>query len=312
MGRTAAALDWNDLRLCLAVARAGSLSAAGQELGLSHTTLLRRIAALEKGLGVTLFRRKTTGYELTEEGRAFTEAAGVAEEKILDALARVTGADQEMRGPLKVALPDLSGGALMAVVREFLHAHPEIRFEFLVSQRPSGLTLGEAHVALALTAEAPPGQVGVAIGPVAFAAYVRRDLAERAGPDGLAWVGLAPALLHAPVGRYDQRLAAAFAHRHLCSSLALQHAAIRSGLGVGVLACAIGDSDPYLVRCSAVQCDPELVLWLLHRRELKTNARVIAFFRHLRKALTERRRLIMGEEPAVAPRLLPILADLAD
>jgi DNA-binding transcriptional LysR family regulator len=293
-------IDWDDLRLCLAVARGGTLSAAGERLGLSHSTLLRRIAALEGKLGTTLFVRSSNGYLPNDAGKRLCDAAALMELQVSDAIATVHGHDAAMSGVIRFAVPDLSGQALMGVVRRFTEAHPDIEIVFEVSQKPSGLTLGDCHCALVLTAEAPIGQVGNPIGPVAFAAYCSRRSVEGIGGQNrqpLAWVGLLPSLHHLPVGRFDDQLSQGYARRHLCSSVAMQLAAIQRGIGAGVLACALGDSDPDLVRCSPILTDDSLTLWLLHRKELRGNARITAFHRHLLKHLQRGRARMQGNTP---------------
>ncbi len=294
-------IDWDDLRLCLAVARAGTLSAAGEALGLSHSTLLRRISGMEKRLGVTLFVRSSNGYTPNAAGKRVIAAATVIEAQVHDALALVQGRDTAMAGVIRFAVPDLSGQALMDIVRLFTDAHPEIDIVFDVSQKPSGLTLGDNHLALALTAEPPAGQVGNPIGAVGFAAYINRELAEAIDNAVPAWIGLAPSLHHLPVARFDDQLSAGSTRRHVCSNVAMQYAAITRGLGKGVLACAIGDADARLVRCSPVFSDPSLTLWLMHRKELRGNARITAFHRHLLRHLKLGRPLIQGDLPAHTP-----------
>lgn len=300
-------IDWDDLRLCLAVARAGTLSAAGEALGLSHSTLLRRISAFEKRLGVTLFTRNSHGYAPNAAGQKFVAAAALVEAQISGAVAETHGRDEAMAGVIRFAVPDLSGQALMHIVRGFAESHPAIEIIFDVSQKPTGMTLGDAHVALALTAEPPAGQIGNPVGPVGFAAYADVRLIERLPSDArahLSWVGLSPSLNHLPVGRFDNELSHGCARRHVCNTVPMHYAAIRQGLGAGVLACSIGDADKRLVRCSPVFSDDCLTLWLMHRKELRGNARIMAFYRHLLQQLKRGRGLIQGDQPFRDPILL--------
>lgn len=300
-------IDWDDLRLCLAVARAGTLSAAGEALGISHSTLLRRVAALEHRLGATLFARSSNGYALNAAGTQLLEAAAAIEAQINEAVSTVRGNDHGMAGVIRFGVPDLSGQVLMDSVRSFAGVHTDIEIVFDVSQKVSGLTIGDCHLALVLTAAAPAGLVGNPIGVVGFAAYARlnRDSGASCDIDAEhAWIGLSPSQHHLPVSRFDDRLSQQFKRRHRCNSVAMQYAAIRNGLGLGVLACAVGDSDRRLIRCSPVFTDDTLYLWLLHRKELRGNARVTAFHRHLTQDLRQRRPLIQGEEPCHPPLAL--------
>lgn len=301
--------NWDDLRLCMLVARHGSVSAAATELGISHTTLLRRISALEKRLGVTLFRRKSNGYQLNRAGERFVAAAEEIEGQVIDALFDVSGTNAELKGQVVLSVPDISGAAMMPVIHQFSKDYPDISLRFETAQDPSAITSGNAHVALALTATAPPGQIGIAIGRAAFAVYVRAQVLDPNTVSDLSWIGLTSSLQKIPVGSFDNRLGRRFQRIHTCDTVSMHHSAIVGGLGAGLLACAVGDSHPDLVRVSPAYCDPRLVFWLLHRRELKGNARVLALFRHLKEALLKRRAQIVGEQPGRDPMLLSIFDD---
>src|SRR5262245_43699333 len=74
-----AALDWEDVRVFAALARHGSLSATARALTITHATVARRIAALERSLGARLFKRRPSGYELTAAGRDALQAADAME-----------------------------------------------------------------------------------------------------------------------------------------------------------------------------------------------------------------------------------------
>lgn len=305
-------VDWDDLRMCLAVARHGTVSAAATSIGISHSTLLRRIAAFEERLGVVLFRRKANGYEINTAGARLIEAAEGIDGQITETLAEISGHDRRMQGAIKLTLPDASAQQFLLLVREFQIRHPDTLVHLDAAQSPASITLGDTHVAVALTDAAPQGQKGTPIGPVAFAAYMRASLLDKADVEALAWLGLAPHLQSIPVGRFDRRLSARFARVQLCGSVALHHAAIRSGLGLGLLACGVGDSDPDLVRVSPTMCDPELTLWVLHRRELSSNMRVLALYRFLRQALQKRRPLIAGDSPPRPVQVLPVFGPRAE
>jgi len=302
-------VGWDDLRLCLAVVRARTASGAARALGLSHSTVIRRIAELEQRIGVTLFTRLSSGYEPNEAGQLLAQAALDVEPAIVRALANVVGGDRAMRGVIRLAVPDLSGQALMRVLAGFAQAHPGVTLQVEASQTPEPLTRGEAHLALTLTAEPPTGQVGVPVGPVAFAAYAARK-ACAAGQD-LAWLALPAGLGHIPVAPFDRAHARAFARVHRLSGVALHHAGVRAGLGAGVLACAVGDADADLVRVGPVLSDPAATLWILHRQELRGNARVATLFRALRTALLPLRSVIGGSGPDSAAMLLPALSGLS-
>jgi DNA-binding transcriptional LysR family regulator len=297
-----AKVDWDDVRLCLAVARSGTASGAGLALDLSHTTVLRRIAGLEQRLGAVLFHKRSRGYELTEAGSEFVARAERAEVQIGEALAFASGRDESMGGTIRIAVPDITGAGIIHILKAFCDEHPDVSIAMDSTQRPQPLTSGEAHIAVVLTDSPPPGQMGTPIGPCAFAAYAARALLAEASPEELSWVGLDRSLYHIPVGRFERRIAPSRPKAHTVGTLNLHYAAIRGGLGVGLLPCATGDSNPDLQRCGPLFMDISLQSWVLHRRDLRSATRVTALAQRLRQALAKQVRLLAGQKPAYGPR----------
>ena len=99
-------MDWDDLRVFLAVSRKGTLSGAARVLAVNHSTVFRRLNALEANLNVRLFERLPTGYEPTVAGEALSEAAGKAEAEILAAERALAGQDLRLSGALRITMPD--------------------------------------------------------------------------------------------------------------------------------------------------------------------------------------------------------------
>jgi DNA-binding transcriptional LysR family regulator len=98
-------VNWDDLRIFLAVARAGQILGAARRLGLNHATVSRRVGALEQELGAKLFRRLTTGSELTTAGTRLLGVAERMEADMIAARAEVAG-DEEVSGTVRIGAPD--------------------------------------------------------------------------------------------------------------------------------------------------------------------------------------------------------------
>ena len=98
--------DWEEIRTFLAVARAGTLAAAGRVLGVDYTTVGRRVRALEQELGLTLFERVRDRYVLTESAEGLREAAERMEDGALSLERRALGADRTVSGILRIATTD--------------------------------------------------------------------------------------------------------------------------------------------------------------------------------------------------------------
>ena len=117
--------NWDDLRLFLAVARAGTLSGAAREIGVNHSTVFRRIGAFEDTLGVRLFDRLPNGYALTAAGEEMHESALRVEEEIAALDRRVTGQDLRLSGMVRITTVDmLAQGLLPRHLLAFRRAYP--------------------------------------------------------------------------------------------------------------------------------------------------------------------------------------------
>src|ERR1700678_3853854 len=148
-GPDGAMIDWDDVRYFLAVARGGSVRAAGERLGVNHATVLRRIAQLEERLGARMFEKLPSGYRLTAAGEEVLEFAEQMEASSHLLETRVFGRDQSVRGLLRVTLaPTLATHLLMPDFADFARLHPDIEMEILASGELANLTNREADVAI--------------------------------------------------------------------------------------------------------------------------------------------------------------------
>ena len=147
------AQNWDDLRLFLAVARAGSLSGAGKALRLDAATLGRRVARLEKTLGIALFVKSPQGYTLTEAGARLMERAEAAEQAMRQATAGVEAPSDELRGQIRVGAPDGCANFLLPQVCARLVAeNPGLDVQIVALPRVFNLSRREADMAIGVSA----------------------------------------------------------------------------------------------------------------------------------------------------------------
>src|SRR5690606_55899 len=147
-------VNWDDVRIFLAVARAGQFLGAARRLGLNHATVSRRIAALEASLGARLFRRLTTGSELTAAGERLLEVAARVEAEMIAARSQVVGDSEEVAGTVRIGAPDGFGVAFLAPRLGPLSAtHPQLRIQLVPVPRSFSLSRREADIAI--TVERP-------------------------------------------------------------------------------------------------------------------------------------------------------------
>jgi DNA-binding transcriptional LysR family regulator len=170
-------VDWDGLQVFLAVARGGRVSAAARRLGVEHTTVARRIAALEKTLGVSLFYRTTRGYLLTPEGQNVVSAAEAMERSALAVEARARENSGALAGQVRVAMPPEYGSHWLAPkLATFRAMHPQIELQILVGTRQRDLSRGEAELAIQPPRPTQMGMVAVRLGRVAVGLYASRSL----------------------------------------------------------------------------------------------------------------------------------------
>src|SRR5262249_41615405 len=141
-------VDWNDLRYFLAIARAGTLVGAGRELGVEHTTVSRRLAALETTLGTRLFVRGPEGLLLTGAGTDILPCAEAVAAQIEAIERRISGGDSRVEGVVRLAIPESMNQYTMQMLAALRERYPALRVEVLTDNRAFDLRRGEADVAL--------------------------------------------------------------------------------------------------------------------------------------------------------------------
>lgn len=165
----AKAKNWDDLRVFLAVARAGSLSGAARALSVNHSTVFRRIGAFEAALGVRLFERQSDGYLLTPAGEELRDGALRIEEEIASLSRKVAGQDLRLSGAVRVTTIDmLAFGLLPRHLARFRDAYPGIEIELVVGNTMLNLSRREADVALRVGNTPPETLVGRRVGRLAL------------------------------------------------------------------------------------------------------------------------------------------------
>jgi DNA-binding transcriptional LysR family regulator len=295
-------LDWDDLRVALAVARAGSLSGAARSLGVNHTTVSRRLSATEERVGVRLFERMAGAWAPTEAGDALVRAAERMEEEVATASRQVLGRDARLQGQVRVAVSDIWALFLMPVFEAFSRRYPEIELELVAANTNSSLTRREADVAIRVTDRPDEPLVGRRLSRIASAVYGSRSYLERHPVDqavcGHRWVGWDTAL---PIGDFQTWLRAVDPEAVVSCRVntgEMMLGAVRAGLGLARMICAPAEADPELVRVS----EPELgrSLWLLTHEDLRRTARIRAFLDFTAEKLGELRPRIEGREPRSA------------
>lgn len=170
-------VDWDGLQVFLSVARTGRVSAAARRLGVEHTTVARRIGALESALGVSLFYRTSRGYLLTPEGQNVVSTAEAMERAALIVEARARETSGPPTGRVRVAMPPEYGSHWLAPqLAAFRARYPQIDLQILVGTRERDLSRGEAELAIQPPRPTQTGMVAVRLGRAAMGLYASKSL----------------------------------------------------------------------------------------------------------------------------------------
>ncbi|MCB1501284.1 MAG: LysR family transcriptional regulator [Bauldia sp.] len=292
------AMEWNDLSLILAIGRHGSLSGAARAVGQTHSTVFRRINAIEKKTGVRFFDRFRHGYVMTDAGQTALEYAERVETEFHALGREVLGRDETLRGRIRVTCPEaFAEEDAPPIIARFCERHPEIRIDLSPGHGALDLNRREAEIAIRVTRAPPPSAYGRKICDFRFAffaapAYMARHPGRAFSEQTFCLIDgtsdwLVPML-------WKTKDAAEQSTALQCrSSRAVQNAAAE-GLGATLLPCYVGDADDRLVRISDTFAPLDMEFWVLTHPDLRRTARVRAFMTHVYEELAYKIDLYAG------------------
>ncbi len=175
-------MDWDKLRIFHAVAEAGSLTHAGEALGLSQSAVSRQVSALEEQLQVSLFHRHARGLSLTEQGDILHAAVLDVHQRLLKAQTQVSDAGEKPSGPFRVTTTVGFGAVWLAPrLQAFTDHYPDIRLDLVLDDRELDLANRQADVALRLHPPAQPDLIARRLFQVPCHLYASTDYVERRG-----------------------------------------------------------------------------------------------------------------------------------
>lgn len=150
-------MNWDDLRVFLAVARSESLSGAGRLLKIDPATVGRRIARLEQGMGVTLFAKSPQGYDLTREGLRLLTHAEEAERAVTLGAEDLEEGGETLSGIIRLGAPDgCANFVLPKVIARIAAQHPDLEVQLVSQPRVINLNKREADIVVSVS----PPQTG--------------------------------------------------------------------------------------------------------------------------------------------------------
>lgn len=268
-------LQWEDVRYFLAVADAGSLSAAARRLDVEHSTVGRRVDALEQALGVRLFDRLARGWRLTGEGEELLAQAKRMEDEAL-AFERAAVGVTALSGTVRLSVPPSLGSEFL--VPRLAALRPRWRgmeLEVIGETREINLSRREADLALRLGRPAAPGLVVRALGRIGYGLYGNQDYIRR---DPATWdfVGYDDSLRRVPQQEWLRRYAAGRRLVLRSNDMLSLAAATRAGLGVTVIPHYHARATPGLAAADPTAAPPDRDIWLVSHPDVRRSPRVRA------------------------------------
>lgn len=301
-------LRWDDVRVFLAIHRHGSMAGAARVLKVDQTTIGRRLQAFEESLDARLFDRTPDGLSLTPAGEGILDVAERVEESMLAMERRIGGEDARIAGTVRIATSDaFAQGYVVSRLGAIRERHPELVLELTTGQSFVALSRREADIALRMRpVGAPPAEENVVCRKLydvpwalyASQAYVAqhgapRDENDLEGRDVIGYDDEAPAL---PGRDWLRRASEPARVRLRATNLLTVMAAVRAGLGLGLLPGMFAAAAPPLVRIGQPVATAEG--WLLVHPDLQRVARVRAVIDTLAELARQDGPVLRGECPA--------------
>ena len=295
--------DWNDLRYFLELSRQGKLVRAAARLHVDHTTVSRRITALEKQLDVRLFDKSPSGYQLTDAGQRLLPLAEQIESASHRLYQDIAGKDARLGGTVRVAAPEALGTQVIARhVAAFRRQHPDIEIELVAETRRMSLSKREADIAISFSRPDSGRLIAWKLCDYRLRLYATREyLAAHAPietPEDLAghdFVSYIDDLIEMPELRFFDSTVRNVNVVFRSTNVSAQFNAILDGIGLGLVHCFMAQREPRLQVVLPTQVSVERTYWLLVHEDLRHVARVDAVCDFLTRTLSGNPRLMMGE-----------------
>lgn len=281
--------NWDDYLYFLRVARLGSLKAASKSLRVNHSTVLRRINALEEKLDARLFDRFKTGYELTESGQDIFSQISHIEEEFLAIERKILGKDIRYEGKITISTTDTLGQHwLPAYIKKFKELYPGILLDIDIRTGFTDLTKREADIVICAVNRHPDHIIGRILAPIKVALYASQGYIDTHGrPESLNELATHQLLLlNERLGRIGfnewlKKLVPRSAIALSCNMLTSLYSYTCQGLGIAPLPVYVGDPAPSLVKVMEVPERFYQQIWMLTHPDLISTRRIKAFMRFM-------------------------------
>ena len=295
-------MDWDNLRFFLELSRAGKLTVAARRLGVDHTTVARRLQALEKSIGAQLLVREPSGYRLTEAGHGLLPQAEAMESACKVIEKRLAGAEDYLSGKVRIGATEGYGSTLLtSQLVELNRRHPHLGVDLLAVPRALQLSRHEADIVITLERPGRGPYLITRLTDYVLRLYAAGDYLAERGPirnrDDLrkhALVGYVDDLLYSKELQYLDEIGRPLHMALRCTSILAQQRAVAEGAGLAILPAFAAAEDPTLQPVLAGEIEFVRTFWMLMPTELKDIARMRTTWDFLREKAEASQAVLMG------------------
>ncbi len=289
-------MNWDDVRIFLAVARTGQLLAAARNLGINHATAGRRISALEESLQTQLIVRKTSGCDLTPEGEVFLRAAERMESEMATAQANIGQVDAALAGTVRIGAPDGFGVSFLAPrLGDLIARHPALKIQLVPVPRAFSVSQREADIAITLGRPEQGRLISSKLTDYSLGLYASQQYLEKQGipqrTDDLTQhriIGYVEDLIFSASLNFTSEINRTMEASFEISSAIGQTEAVRAGAGIGVLHTYIARQYPELRRVLP-DVNIRRSYWTVYHESARNLARVRTALEFLQEIVDQER-----------------------
>jgi DNA-binding transcriptional LysR family regulator len=295
--------NWDDLRSFIEVTRTSSLSRAASKLGLNHTTVARRIHALEECLGVLLFDKAPAGYRLTENGRQLLRYAEQVESSCISAQELFGARNSKLTGTVRISVPEAFGGHFVVKhLGDFCKQYPGIELEIVASNQSLSISKRETDMAISYTRPSTGSLIVSKLTDYTLRIYGARGYLARSSPVE----NMEDLKRHSLIGNIDDlnsKSTSRVFYEMLpdtpaslrFKSMNAQLAAVEAELGLSPLPCYMAGGRENLVAVLPHEAKATRTFWIAKHEDMRHVRRVTALWNWLRDTVAAHQSVLLGK-----------------
>ena len=293
-------MDWDDIRFFLAIYRSGSSNGAARGLGVQHTTVGRRLTALEAALGTNLFTRTPEGLSPTAAAMEILPLAEAAERSFLAIVRQVGSSDSRIEGQVRLTTSDAFSTYIVRKLPKLRERHPGLTVEILSGNTVFDLSRGEADLAVRMVPTTQPDLICRKVGVAGWSLYASEDYLQRRGkPSSPTELGG-----HDVIG-FDESLAGSPGALWLSQHAKGTHVSLKGnsigavvnaaivGIGLAMVPCYIAASEAALRRVTSEVLSSRDI-WLVFHPDAARTARIRIVIDFVAEAISSDAALFAG------------------